>query len=393
MGRRPKGQPPQMRKGTSRGYDYAYVYVDGGKVRLGRWNSPEARKHFRAIVVEWERRHADTSQYRPSGPLVTVADLVLAFMAHAAVYYRHEDGTPTSEQRAFKTSLSPLLDRQYAGKPVDDFRPKDLMAIVNRWIAAGLTRKTINKMAGRIKHAFDWAIPEELVGEATAALVRSVKLLAKGRTLAPDFDDVPPAPFGPLLLTFAWGMDERQQLITMIQMRTGARPDEVCRIRGSEIARNGHVKIGKREVRVPTMTVRSRGGKRVQTVVPWAWVPGQHKTKWRGKRVVYLMGPKLQRILTPYLAKAGDGYLFPGLLTSEHQRADAHASKMKATCERIGVEPWTPAQLRHNVLSRRDKKSNIEAASISVGHSSIAVTEIYAERDIGRAAELAARWD
>ncbi len=50
-----------------------------------------------------------------------------------------------------------------------------------------------------------------------------------------------------------------------------------------------------------------------------------------------------------------------------------------------------PHQLRHNYATNVRREFGLEAAQILLGHSSADVTQIYAERDMGRAARVAAK--
>ena len=49
---------------------------------------------------------------------------------------------------------------------------------------------------------------------------------------------------------------------------------------------------------------------------------------------------------------------------------------------------WSPGQLRHTGGTLIRKKYGVEQAKILLGHSSLETTEIYAERDYERAAEI-----
>ena len=52
---------------------------------------------------------------------------------------------------------------------------------------------------------------------------------------------------------------------------------------------------------------------------------------------------------------------------------------------------WSPNQLRHNAATYLRKQFGIEAARVLLGHSSAAVTEVYAELDLAKAAEIRAQ--
>ena len=52
---------------------------------------------------------------------------------------------------------------------------------------------------------------------------------------------------------------------------------------------------------------------------------------------------------------------------------------------------WSPNQLRHNAATYLRKQFGIEAARVVLGHSSAAVTEVYAELDLAKAADIMAK--
>ncbi len=52
---------------------------------------------------------------------------------------------------------------------------------------------------------------------------------------------------------------------------------------------------------------------------------------------------------------------------------------------------WHPHQLRHNAATRLRKEFGLDTARAVLGHSSTAVTEVYAELDRDKAAHAMAR--
>ncbi len=55
------------------------------------------------------------------------------------------------------------------------------------------------------------------------------------------------------------------------------------------------------------------------------------------------------------------------------------------------VHRWTPNQLRHSAATFLRKEFAIEAARVVLGHASSAVTEVYAELDLTKAADIMAK--
>jgi site-specific recombinase XerC len=52
------------------------------------------------------------------------------------------------------------------------------------------------------------------------------------------------------------------------------------------------------------------------------------------------------------------------------------------------VPVWSTGQLRHSFATQARKAGGVEAVKTLLGHVFISTTEIYAERDLERAAEL-----
>jgi integrase len=176
----------------------------------------------------------------------------------------------------------------------------------------------------------------------------------------------------------------------------------------------------------------------------WEYVPAEHKAAWRDKKLFIALGPKCQEILRPFLERPPDSYLFSPieaqawrsqqrraarktpLTPSQKKRtplplskrerppADRYTPASYRRAIRYGIrlankaidkankkrpehkqEPhipaWTPHQLRHNAATYVRRTFNAEGARVYLGHSHLKTTEIYAERDIELAREIARR--
>ena len=55
----------------------------------------------------------------------------------------------------------------------------------------------------------------------------------------------------------------------------------------------------------------------------------------------------------------------------------------------VSIPLWHPNQLRHAAATRVRQEFGLDAARTVLGHSDLKTSEIYAERDLGRAAEVA----
>jgi hypothetical protein len=125
--------------------------------------------------------------------LLTVEELVERFKEHAAVCYRHPDGTPTGEQSMLRHALGPLLDVHVAVL-VSDFRPRGHREVQEAMIARGWCRRHINACVGRIKSMFTWGVEMELIAPEVAGSLRVVRPLKEGRSQAREKPEIKAVP-------------------------------------------------------------------------------------------------------------------------------------------------------------------------------------------------------
>lgn len=187
---------------------------------------------------------------RPAPTDITIAELVLKFMAHAESYYVDIDSKqPTSEIAALRAAVRPLV-RLYADLPATEFGPLALQSlraamISGSWLSAsehcaykkanrpiGLARSTVNKYVNRIKLIVKWATSMELIPISAYQGLVTVAGLRRGRTSARDAEPV--RPVAPVVVT-----DTLPHLppvvrdMVQILLLTGMRCGELCVMRPS----------------------------------------------------------------------------------------------------------------------------------------------------------------
>jgi integrase len=107
-------------------------------------------------------------------------------------------------------------------------------------------------------------------------------------------------------------------------------------------------------------------------------------------------------VLSPWLRDDPDAYLFQpreSMLARQrtagaagtHYSPTSYGNLIALACKKAGVPPFAPNRLRHACATRYDHAAGLEVASTILGHSDPAVTLIYAEKDLARAAEWVAR--
>ncbi|QDU23618.1 tyrosine-type recombinase/integrase [Urbifossiella limnaea] len=68
---------------------------------------------------------------------------------------------------------------------------------------------------------------------------------------------------------------------------------------------------------------------------------------------------------------------------------DSYAAFVHRACERAGVPPWSPGQLRHSFATEVRSRFGLEAAQVLLGHKRADVTQVYAETALANAVEAA----
>src|SRR5688572_17260582 len=96
---RPKGsiKAPSLTKHKASGK--AVVRIDGVDHYCGAFGSVAARQKYDRLIAEWILRGRQPIPEATEGApaTLTVSQLIAAYWEHAQGYYRHPDGTPTSE--------------------------------------------------------------------------------------------------------------------------------------------------------------------------------------------------------------------------------------------------------------------------------------------------------
>lgn len=387
MGRPRNVVPTYSRHPTS---NTARTWVGGKWVSLGAYNSPESLAEFARICAE----AAGGSAPQPKGG-VTVAELLVAFLTHAATFYVRPDGTQTNEVAEFKAALKHVRTL-YGGTLAREFGPVALQTVRAAMVAAGWCRSRVNAQVRRVRRAWKWGASQELVPGSVVADLATVAGLRKGRSAAREMAPVGPASDAdyaatlPHLLPTVRAMAQAQRL-------GGFRPVEVRHLTPADLDRSGDV---------------------------WVYRPDEHKMSHAGRTKAVPLSPSARAVLEPWLVGRGpnEPLFTPARLREERYAAlraarksnvppsqasrakpdaaklrqvparfgrDGYAAAIARGCERAGVPPWTPAQLRHSFATEVRRRFGLEASQILLGHKKADVTQMYAERDLAAGIEAA----
>lgn len=352
----------------------------------------------------------------------TLAGLVRAYTKHVQAYYKKADGSPSPQVDAVRNALRFL--KPYHKIDPNEFGPLTLKKIQQDMLAVrwddpdkiGLARKTINTYTGIIKALFKWAVSEERIMPAVYYGLAAVENLHKGRSGARETRKVTAIDLRHLEAVKPFALPIIRDMIEL-QSLTGMRSDELCMMKAGQIDMSGPI---------------------------WLYTPGHFKTEhldnsWR----IVPIGPRGQAILMTYLVrmcpmtrpkgaipKKVDDYIFSPQETDLIRRAEQSARRktpmnegnrpgsnrktnpmikpaahyspgsyrvavgraVKAAQKAgLDVPDFHPHQIRHTAGTRVRSVFDLETAKAVLGHSDINTTGIYAEIDLRRAIEAAAK--
>ena len=83
-------------------------------------------------------------------------------------------------------------------------------------------------------------------------------------------------------------------------------------------------------------------------------------------------------------------FRIPQRIGQRYTRNSYHNAIFKA-CQHSKIPTWGPNRLRHNAATYLREQFGIEASRVILGHTSAAMTEVYAEIDRSKAAAIMAQ--
>jgi integrase len=375
----------------------AVVRIDGHDFYLGKHGTDASREKYDRLIAEWltaGRPGAPGPASRPGHASLSVDELLLAYWQYARQHYRSPEGTPTQELDNLRHALR-YLRKLYGNMPANEVGPLALRSIQREMLQSGLCRTTINARINRVRRVFKWAVGVELLPPAVYQALQAVPGLQRGRCEAREPEEVTAVPAEHVAATLPF-LPRPVAAMVQVQWLCGCRAGEAMVMRAIDLDTSGPV---------------------------WIYRPHQHKNRYRGmERIIYL-GPKAQEVLKPFLKPDLSTYLFcPREYVEVMHARRAERRKTKRTpselrrgrkahrkvqpgehytrrslrlailraCKKAGVPPWSPLQLRHAAATLIRSKYGIEAAKVILGHSRVETSQIYAERDLGRAEQIMA---
>jgi integrase len=403
----------------------AVVTLGGQDFYLGPFDSLPSRREYDRLVGEWQqngRRLPQTGQHST----LTMAVMMNAYRKFAAGYYvKH--GEPTDTIYGIKAMLK-LVRASYTHTQVIEFGPLALKALQSQMVETGSSRRYINDHLHRIRRMFKWAAGNEMIPYEVYQRLTTVDGLRKGRTEAHETAPIPPVADNVVEQTVPHLPAVVADMVRF-QRLTGARPGEVCILRRCDIDTGCDVWTYRPESHNTEHHDRDRiiviGPKAQDTLRPYllrdveayCFCPADSETKRRREaheqRVTPLKyGNRPGTCRTRNRKRpAGDSYTNDSYRRAIHRACDsafpapAPLARLEKETAKQGQERltsterealkkwqsenrWSPNPLRHTAATEIRRQFGLEAAQVTLGHSNANVTQIYAERDLSKAAEI-----
>ena len=401
---RPRANVPALRCHIS---GQSVVTIGGRDFYLGKHGSAESLARYAVLVSDYQKNglsipdgySIDDVNLKASVLLTPIAvthqanepilirHLVAGYREHIKIRYGKAYQTTDLARRL---AICDELEKHDGKLFANDFGSKKLKEYRARFVKAGdKSRRYINKLVGEIRKIFRWGVSEELVDATVLVRLKSLDPLVGGEA-AYETEDRCAVPIEHLRATAKHLTPVVRDMLT-VQLATGMRPSEVCRMRPCDIIRTGD---------------------------DWIYFPAEHKTKWKGaKRFVPLVG-EARTVIENYLNRDPKSHCFSPTESMAWYRA-----KLKAECQGYGsykklkaepkkspkdcydphsyrqsiqraaeaakVPSWTPYQVRHLVGVTVGELLQLESAKALLGHSDIKTTQIYSKSTMRQAIEAA----
>lgn len=379
---RPKKAMPEYRFHVS---GQAVVTLSGRTYYLGEHNSPESRARYLSLLQTYNEnglRMPDEVPTQQREAALTVECVTAEFREYAEKKYKSNKSHLNR-----MLSLCNLLDDEYGNTPAAEFGPRKLSAIRDLFVASGNSRGYANCQTRNIAYIFKHAVSRELVPPTVVVALKSLEALKRGQTTAPEPKKQQPVDLAIVRATAEY-LSPTVVAMIRVQVATGARPSEICRIRTMDIDRSGE---------------------------DWIYRPPEHKTAGYGiDKAIPIVGDA-REALTPYLTdREPDAYCFSPKESAQWHRDQRTAQRktppnqgnkigtnrkekptrepgdkytscsyrkaIQRAAKKAKVDQWAPYRIRHTAATAIREALGIEAVQAALGHTSISTSQIYAKQ-------------
>lgn len=393
---------PKYRKHRASGQ--AIVTLDGKDHYLGPHGTKASHGEYDRLIGEWL---ANGRRSPCTASALTVMELAVAFWRHAQSYYKDSDG----EIGCFKLVLQ-ILKRLYGRTPAAELGPLSLQAVQREMVAAGWCRKYVNRQSDGAGDGSRIHPPRTAVGCRTPA--------RQGGGSRDDAVQPVPAEHVEAVLPH---VSRQVRAMMELQLVTGIRPGEVCAMRTVDVDTTGSLWVYAPAKHKAAHHGHSRSvylGPKAQAILAsflrpnlqaHIFSPAEAEAERRAalhaaRKTPMSCGnrPGTNRSAKPEKAP-GNRYTRASYLRAIYAGCDKAFPPPAPLCEgngetnaqwRARLTPeqqnqlvawqrdhrWHPNRLRHSAATFLRKEYGLEAAQVILGHKTLAVTEIYAEKNV-----------
>jgi integrase len=272
-----------------------------------------------------------------------------------------------------------LVRLMYGEVPAMAFDAVAYAAVRSRMVESGLCISTIRARLGVIKRMISWGVVRGMIPDHVPRRIEALEKSEPLRVGQPGVRaprEVKPVPAEDVEKIYPHVTPVIRAMLEL-QLNSGLRPGEVAKMTAGQLDRSGD---------------------------QWIYRPLQHKTKHLGKTRVVPLGPRAMAVLLPWIKDDPDAplfspresYLHGHKLTGKKPRRfrptynkASYANAVARGCERAGIPAFRPNRIRHTYATRVREALGIEAAQVMLGHSRADVTQIYAEKNLNLAKDVA----
>lgn len=377
--------------------------IQGKTYYFGPFSSPASKKKFKQLLAEYLLSD-NPSLFGVNPSEMTLAEAINVYLDYAEEYY-----AASTEAENLSLAAKPICEL-FPRKLTKEFGPLQYKQVRNWWIQRGVSRHYVNKQCKRLLRIVKWLCAEGMMPIENYQLLKCVDPLKKGRTEARETAPIAPVEDSIVDATIPF-MSSTVAAMVRFQRLTGCRPGEVAKLKPEMVDRTNPV---------------------------WEIRLDKHKTAYKGKSRTIYVGPLAQAVLLPFLDRKPDSFCFqpreamrqkldakhaarttplnhgnrpgtnvvdkPGRKPGLVYTTQSYGKSIHYACQLAFPAPkelegdalrmwrinhrWSPNQLRHTRATEIRKTHGLEAASVILGHSGLAITQTYAEQDRAKAIAL-----
>lgn len=403
MGRK-KHPLPTIREHRALGQYYVrFSYPDGTykNVYLGPIGNKSDTRYREEAIKKYDLEIAKflSNHRKQDSDEIKISALVFRFLDYAKNrFVKH--GRSTGSYERYRLVVKPMMEL-FAEMPIKDFFIGEMVAVRERmlqtyghwktdsegkrvWIPVALS--TINHRMGLLKNIFKKGKTWGLVPRENYWDIKDLEPLLPNESIARETDPVRPVSKEDCR-TILSVLDRTNPVVAdmmRIHLLSGCRSTELCLMRFCDIKRDFPDGI-------------------------WEYLPAEHKTEHHKKPRIIPLGPRAQKILSPYLNETDEeDYIFsprkamalqrqikrqsakhpprkvtrcdsPSRPPREHYTRDTYRNAIRRAAKAGGISGVFPHQFRHFAGTEIDQTIGKEAAQTILGHADLKTTDIYTD--------------